>query len=354
MNSHIIFLSVCALAGVAANAAAATTLRDRFDEWLVEFRVDLEGIRETYGKDDESCFGTWVRNHKFIIENNLSENSTVTLGHNKFSFLETNEFSKFMGFKQVSDIARKGRRVQEDPIPESKLPASWDWRTEGAVTEVKDQGQCGSCWSFSATGALEGAYQIKTGELKSFSEQQLVSCDNRKNKDGHYTDMGCNGGMMDSADNFISDNDGLCTEEDYPYVSGDTKENEDCIKTCTEDIKSDIESYVDVTPNSDEALMNAIYNAGPVSIAIQADQKKFQLYSSGVLQGSECGDSLDHGVLVVGWGTEDNTPYWIVKNSWATTWGDEGYIKLERGTDANGGTGTCGILSIPSYPILFE
>ena len=339
MKSYLIFLSFFAL--------ASATLRERFEQWLTEFKIDVEQIKNTYGKDVEGCFHTWVDNEKFIIEHNLS-NSTYKLGHNKFSCLNSDEFSRFMGFGKVGE--RKVRRLQSEQ-PDTKFPESFDWRNNGAVTDVKDQKTCGSCWSFSSTGALEGAYQIKTGTLKSFSEQQLVSCSNRKNRENPSTNMGCNGGMMDESFLWIEKNDGLCSEQDYPYVSGDTQESEDCVKTCTEDPKSDVQSYVDVTPNSDNALMSALL-VSPVSIAIQANQPKFQLYKSGVLKGSDCGDDLDHGVLVVGWGVEDVTDYWIVKNSWSESWGLDGYIKLERNTDANNGTGTCGILSIPSYPVL--
>ena len=183
--------------------------------------------------------------------------------------------------------------------------------------------------------------------MKSFSEQQLVSCDNRRNGG---KDMGCNGGLMDNAFEWIEKNGGLCLEEDYPYTSGTTRSAGTCETTCDIVTDSVIKSYVDVITSSDSDMMTAL-NQQPVSIAIHTDQKDFQLYKSGVFTGS-CGTKLDHGVLVVGYGSEDGTDYYLVKNSWGTTWGDEGYIKLGRGDEYNNGNGQCGMLMQGSYPIV--
>ena len=230
-------------------------------------------------------------------------------------------------------------------VSNETLPESVDWRNSNAVTPVKDQGQCGSCWAFSTTGSLEGMYAIQNGDLVSFSEQQLVDCDNFKHGG---KDHGCNGGLMDNAFSWIQENNGLCSEESYPYISA----KETCQTTCDNLPNSQIQSWVDVE-SSDKALMSAIA-LQPVSVAIEADQMDFQLYKSGVLT-SECGTTLDHGVLVVGYGSEgtETEDYYLVKNSWGTTWGDEGYIKLGRGPQYNDGQGQCGILLQASYPILF-
>ena len=214
-------------------------------------------------------------------------------------------------------------------------PDSLDWREKGAVTAVKNQGQCGSCWSFSATGAMEGAWAIATGDLVSLSEQQLVDCSLR------YGNMACNGGLMDNAFKYAIDN-GMCTEESEPYEG----QKESCDK-CTPEVF--IKSCVDVTPNNQSQLLYAV-SQGPVSIAIEADTRYFQFYKSGVLDSSDCGTNLDHGVLIVGYGTEDGQPYWLVKNSWGDSWGESGYVKILRSNSEND-PGICGIGMQPSFPV---
>jgi C1A family cysteine protease len=240
-------------------------------------------------------------------------------------------------------------------MPQLSLPV--DWTTVGAVTPVKDQGQCGSCWSFSAVGAMEGAYYVSRGTLPGatsaktgfhgLSEQHFVDCDNRKNGG---SDLGCNGGLMDSAFSWAKKNGGVCSEADYPYVSGTTKTSGTCAESsCTKDAKTAPLSYTDVATNSDTALMSALAQQ-PVSVAIEADQAAFQLYKSGVFTAT-CGTNLDHGVLAVGYGTLSGQDYYKVKNSWGSSWGMDGYILLARGVSQK--QGQCGILSgPPSYPTI--
>lgn len=217
------------------------------------------------------------------------------------------------------------------------IPDSVDWVAQGKVSEVKNQGQCGSCWSFSTTGSLESAYAIQNNQMITLSEQQLVDCS------GSYGNQGCNGGLMDQAFKYVQDH-GLTTEDAYPYTAADG--------TCRTDVKSviSLDSYVDVKANDEVALKKAVAQQ-PVAIAIEADQFTFQFYHTGVLKKGTCGTNLDHGVLLVGYGEEDGTKYWKVKNSWGATWGAEGYILLERTDDTNT-PGTCGVATTASYPVL--
>merc|ERR1719313_2737772 len=202
------------------------------------------------------------------------------------------------------------------------------------VEPPKNQGMCGSCWAFSAVDAVESADAIKTGTLQSYSEQQLVDCD--KEKGGN---QGCNGGDMALAFEYIEKNP-LILEADYPYKGRD--------QTCKYDASKGVgtvSSYVNVTPDSEKDLQGALMK-GPVSVAIEADQLKFQLYHSGVIT-KGCGDKLDHGVLAVGYGTEDGTDYYLVKNSWGKRWGDKGFVKIAA---ESSGKGQCGIQMDPSLP----
>lgn len=310
---------------------------DKFENWVERFRMKFDDKTHFY-----DVLKKWITNDEYIDYVN-SDNRPYLLAHNQFSGMDEFDFIQYIiknnyGFNSDNRFTAGFNETVS-------LPAEVNWVTAGAVTPVKDQGQCGSCWSFSTTGALEGIYKISTGSLTSFSEQQLVDCDNFKHGG---KDRGCNGGLMDNAFSWISKNGGLCSESAYPYVSGNGQTTP-CQTTCSNVPKSKIQSFVDVD-TTDNALMTAIAHQ-PVSIAIEADQKDFQLYSSGVFTG-KCGTNLDHGVLVVGYGTESNGDYYLVKNSWGTSWGDNGYIKLGRGPQYNNGQGQCGILLEASYPVL--
>ena len=310
---------------------------DRFHDWVQRFNyhfVNDEHFLEVYRK--------WKVNDN-IIDSTNAQNLSYSLGHNQFSGMDTNDYRKYLSLEHIGSATYKTTIIPQSFV----YPKSVDWVSAGAVTPVKDQGQCGSCWSFSTTGALEGAYFIKYGTLVSFSEQQLVDCDNYKTGG---RDHGCNGGLMDNAFAWINKNGGLCLEQDYQYVSGTTKTEGTCKTSCHVNSNSRVISFVDVPSNSDDEMMMAL-SKQPVSVAIEADQPAFQLYKSGVFTGS-CGTNLDHGVLVVGYGTEGTNDYYLVKNSWSQTWGLNGYIKLGKGSAYNKGAGQCGVLMEASYPVL--
>jgi C1A family cysteine protease len=304
-----------------------------FNNWVNQFKIIVESERHL-----EKMFHNWIENHRFIDEIN-AKNLTYTLGHNQFSAMNREDFRDYLTSSPIL-FQDKLATVYNKEL--TALPESVDWTKLGAVTPVKDQGLCGSCWSFSTTGALEGAFFIKTGSLTSFSEQQLVDCDNFKNGG---KDHGCKGGLMDNAFSWISKNGGLCTESDYPYVSGTTKKEGECLTKCSLVSGSNVKNFVDVEPSNDNAFVTALSKT-PLAVAIEADQREFQLYKSGVFTGT-CGTKLDHGVLAVGYSKE----YYLVKNSWSTSWGDAGYIKLARGQEYNNGDGQCGILMSASYPV---
>ena len=257
--------------------------------------------------------------HNLFEEMNKDPANTFTVGHNEFSTWTNSELDRLRGFKAFQ--TNGGLTENNTPVA-----SSVNWVTAGAVTPVKNQGSCGSCWSFSSTGAMEGAYQIKTGTLLSLSEQELVDCD-------HNGSAGCNGGSMEGAFQWYESNK-TELESDYSY----TARNGTCKQTSyTGQFNST--GYKNVASGSSSALMASI-EAGPTSVAIEADKMAFQYYRSGVLNSTACGTSLDHGVLAVGYGSENGQNYYLVKNSWASSWGDQGYVKIANNGD---GDGICGI-----------
>jgi C1A family cysteine protease len=315
-------------------AFSGNDLVQKFNSWK-----KLHG-KEYKAEEEAARLATFISNDALISSHNAG-NWSFTLGHNKFSDLTFDEFKNtymaegmaLFTNKQHSDrVFLKGEHAPKG----YKAADAVDWVSKGAVTPVKDQGQCGSCWSFSTTGSIEGSFQINTGKLTSFSEENLVQCDNRAHGG---QDQGCNGGLMDNAFEWIEKN-GLCTEESYPYTSG-TGTTGTCKKTCTPAVT--VTGFTDVTKGDEDALADAV-GKQPVSIAVDAQGSQWQLYKSGIFNHPTCGKQLDHGVLLVGYGTQTGTDYWKIKNSWGTTWGQEGYMLMKKGSNM------CGLANSASYP----
>eukprot|EP01138_Halocafeteria_seosinensis_P004083 gb/GECG01004175.1/.p1 GENE.gb/GECG01004175.1/~~gb/GECG01004175.1/.p1 ORF type:complete len:325 (+),score=31.06 gb/GECG01004175.1/:1-975(+) len=312
-------------------ALATVASASEFDSYKSQYGIKFSSPEE------ESYRMAIFNSNVYKIQQHNAQDLGWSMSVNAFAHLTQAEFAaRYIGgwrgpSKRTNPVATEHLRA--DPVD---LPTSVDWSQRGAVTAIKNQGQCGSCWAFSTTGSVEGINFINNGNLISLSEQQLVDCS------GSYGNQGCNGGLMDNAFKYIINAGGLCSESAYPYQGVDgTCRASSCQKVVQ------ISGYTDVPQQNENALMSAVAQQ-PVSIAIEADQYSFQFYSGGVLTGT-CGHNLDHGVLVVGYGSLSGTNYWKVKNSWGASWGMNGYVLLARGS-AYHPNGQCGILDQPSYP----
>jgi len=305
-----------------------------------EYRTSFESFKAQYGKvylDSEE-------NHRFTIyKQNLDfvnawdeEAKGFSVGINEFADLTTEEFKSIYNGMNVN-VEPYEPVIEEWPMTVQVTGDIVNWVNKGAVTPIKNQGQCGSCWSFSATGSMEGEKFLKTGTLTSLSEQNLIDCSTSQGN------QGCNGGLMDNAFKYVISNHGIDTEASYRY----TATGPNSCKYSTANIGDTISSYKDVSRGSESALQSAV-DTQPISVAIDAGHNSFQLYKSGVYYESACSATqLDHGVLAVGYGTDNSgTAYWLVKNSWGTGWGMQGYIQMSKGRNNN-----CGIATMASYPI---
>ncbi|KAL6261290.1 hypothetical protein P5V15_008812 [Pogonomyrmex californicus] len=285
----------------------------------------------------------FLDNKRKIAEHNRRyemKEVSYKLGMNKYGDMLHHEFVNTLnGFnKSVSNVGQSVGATFISPA-NVVLPKEVDWREHGAVTAVKDQGHCGSCWAFSTTGSLEGQHFRQSGVLVSLSEQNLIDCS------GKYGNNGCNGGLMDYAFQYVRDNRGLDTEKSYPYEAEDDK----CRYNPRNNGATDV-GFVDIPQGDEEKLKAAVATIGPISVAIDASRESFQLYREGIYYDPDCSsENLDHGVLIVGYGTDPETDqdYWLVKNSWGETWGRDGYIKMARNKENH-----CGIASSASYPLV--
>jgi len=363
-------LALCALAITASGQVVEMSRRgnmvhSNFQSWPDVHKAWNE-FKELYkkafatAKDDLNRMHIWLDNLAHIEAHNAKYRAgeiSFKLEMTQYGDLSHEEFQVRNGYLGVS--ARKkeeSRRPQHmftgQEMLGSALPTSVDWREHGYVTPVKNQGQCGSCWSFSTTGALEGQMMKLSGKLPSLSEQNLIDCSRREGN------MGCNGGLMDNAFEYIHHQHGIDSEESYPY---EMKDDLPCRYKKTERAGDDV-GFTDVPEGSEKHLKSALANVGPVSVAIDAGHRSFQFYSEGIYYEPDCSpEELDHGVLAVGYGdacdddgevaaracASGHSQYWIVKNSWGAEWGDAGYIKMARGRHNH-----CGIATAASYPLV--
>jgi len=308
---------------------AERNYRNEFNAWAKKHGKTYTGI------EIHSRFNKWKRNLHFVEAHNQRTDKTYTMAMNHFGDLSHEEFKtlhlsglKFNLTQFLSSdkpIFRSSSNVKDNTV---------DWRDKGVVTPVKNQGQCGGCYSFSATGAMEGCDAIKTGKLNSLSEQNILDCSSS------FGNQGCNGGLMNSAFDYVISNKGIDSEKSYPYEAKDDK-----CRFNAANVAGTITGYTNVASGNENSLTSAITSA-PVSVAIDASHNSFQFYQTGVYYEPQCSSTaLDHGVLAVGYGTESDGDYYIVKNSWGADWGQAGYIFMARGRNNN-----CGIATASSFP----
>jgi len=318
------FIVVALLFSAAFAALSELQYQNAFTSWM-------QTHQKSYHHDEFLTRYRIFKSNLDFVEKHNSEGHSFSVAMNRFGDLTKEEFGRvFLGTSFTAPS------TQVTPTtPNVDLPVSWNWQTRGAVTPIKNQQQCGSCWSFSTTGSTEGCNFIRKGKLVSLSEQNLMDCS------WSQGNQGCNGGLMTQAMTYIISNNGLDTEASYPYTAQDG--------TCQfnpANVGGTLKSYVNVNQGDENDLQNKV-SVGPTSVAIDASQSSFQLYQSGVYYEPACSSTqLDHGVLAVGWGTSSTGgDYWIVKNSWGTGWGMSGYIWMSRNKQNN-----CGIATMATLP----
>lgn len=323
----VLILALVTLATVWAAPTVEET-RFAFNTWVKSQRKGYADVNEFNRR-----FAAFSENYAFVLKHNQEAAQglhSYTLGLTKFADLTNAEYRSMLGYRSSNRTTTGSSASRYIPQPVSTLPTDVDWRSKNVVTDVKDQGQCGSCWSFSATGSMEGAHALATGSLVALSEQNLIDCV----QNGQYT---CDtGGVMQDGFQWVIDNNGIEGESDYPYCtcSGNQCQFDSSL------IRAKITGYKNVD-QSEAALQSAVATQPGVSIAIDASSQNFQLYSGGVFDYSACSSTqLDHGVLAVGYGTYNGKAYWLVKNSWSASWGMSGYIMMSRNKNNQCGVAT--------------
>ncbi|XP_007257783.3 cathepsin La isoform X2 [Astyanax mexicanus] len=334
---HLAFFAVC-FSTVFAASGLDHDLDNNWEQWK---KINSKKYQE---KEEGWRRGIWENNFKKIVMHNINNSLGILpyrLGMNRFGDMTNEEFKQIRnGFKQINEKVRRSVFIVPD-FPAA--PAQVDWREKGYVTPVKDQGDCGSCWAFSTTGALEGQQFKKTGKLVSLSEQNLVDCSRPEGNEG------CNGGLMNLAFQYIQNRGGLNSEGSYPYLGTD---DQPCNYNPNDNSAAINNGFVDISSGTENDLMKTVAAIGPVSVAIDAGHESFQFYQSGIYNEKDCSsDELNHGVLVVGYGFQgedvEGKRYWIVKNSWGKDWGDDGYIYMAKDQQNQ-----CGIATAASYPLI--
>jgi len=317
--------------------AASAHIKPMEDPLWREYKLKFGKFYKTEG-EEHGRYLVWKKHLEDIKTHNENPSNKYKLGINHFHDLTHTEFRAQMGNCYKAPKKSEGSTWLAPSNVE--IPDTVDWRTQGYVTPIKNQGQCGSCWAFSSTGSLEGQIFRKTGKLPSLSEQNLIDCTKS------YGNQGCHGGWMDNSFKYIRDNKGIDSETGYPYYA---RELGYCYYNAQYNTATDT-GFTDIPAGDEQALKQAVATVGPISVAIDATRPSFMSYRSGVYIDTTCGNTLqnlDHAVLVVGYGTENGVDYWLVKNSWGTYWGDQGYIKMARNRSDQ-----CGIALKGSYPLV--
>jgi C1A family cysteine protease len=308
-----------ALAAIIASASAMSQIESEFLGFITKFGKSYKSMAEY-----EMRLTNFAINHSVIHAHNATE-SSYKLGLNKMSDWTEEEYKNILTYKSEGEKTIVDAEV--NPLGYSPV----NWVTEGCISPIKDQGQCGSCWAFSTQAMMENASCISTQKLQSFSEQELVDCVKLCN--------GCNGGLQSYAFRYLETHAEM-SEASYGYTAKDGT----CKYSSSSNTGVNCTGWANVTPGSPDA-MKAQLAKSALAVAIQADKRVFQSYTSGVFTSTSCGTTLDHATNVVGWGTESGMDYWLMRNSWGTSWGEAGYMKLEIVS----GNGICGIQMDPQY-----